>query len=176
MQRWYQFHWLLPGPSYYCIMRSQIGSSASFSTHGKLGALATSVMRGQLLATKEHVTWRRSCLIRTTLAQSGQQALEHTAQFCCQVKRLNLLKSDRPLINNPPFKGLSIRIRIIISIQGRGFINHESGLCMTAGGSIMLVVCNAHIPRPACIQMMKGWQNCGLLLRSHYITPHCLNG
>ena len=33
------------------------------------------------------------------------------------------------MINKPPpFKGLNIRIPIIIPIKGRGFINHGSGL------------------------------------------------
>ena len=33
----------------------------------------------------------------------------------------------------PPFKGLDIRIPIIIPIQGRGFINHGSGFNFVAG-------------------------------------------
>ena len=33
------------------------------------------------------------------------------------------------MINKPPpFKGLNVRIPIIIPIKGRGFINHGSGL------------------------------------------------
>ena len=35
------------------------------------------------------------------------------------------LQECRPMINKPPpFKGLDIRILIIIPIKGRGFINH----------------------------------------------------
>ena len=30
----------------------------------------------------------------------------------------------------PPFKGLNIRMPVIIPIKGRGFINHGSGLCI----------------------------------------------
>ena len=32
------------------------------------------------------------------------------------------------MIHKPPFKGLIIRIAIIIPIKGRGFINHWSGI------------------------------------------------
>ena len=35
----------------------------------------------------------------------------------------------RPMINKPPpFKGLNIRIPILIPIKGRGFLNQGSGL------------------------------------------------
>ena len=38
------------------------------------------------------------------------------------------------MIKKPlPFKGLNIRIRIIIPIKGRGFINHGSGLGVNRG-------------------------------------------
>ena len=39
------------------------------------------------------------------------------------------------MINKPPpFKGLNIRIPIIIPIKGRGFINHGSGLLSSSRG------------------------------------------
>ena len=48
---------------------------------------------------------------------------------CNDVRRARKCK---PMINNPPpFKGLNIRIFIIITINGAGFINQGSGLPWT---------------------------------------------
>ena len=45
------------------------------------------------------------------------------------LQKRHVTKMCRPLINKPPpFKGLGIRIPIIISIKGRGFVNQGCGI------------------------------------------------
>ena len=52
-------------------------------------------------------------------------AVSHSPQAAMQTRELRL--DPEPRIN-PPSKGLNIGIPVVISIQGRGFINQGSGL------------------------------------------------
>ena len=50
------------------------------------------------------------------------------------------------MINEPPvFKGLNIRIPIIIPIKGRGFINQGSGLSKTLGTDVQVARTCGHV-------------------------------
>ena len=79
------------------------------------------------------------------------------------------------MINNPPaFKGLSIRIPLIIPVNGRGFINQASGLTQDLLEAFqeskrLLVICSPFLGHPTDKSALN-WQKAACKAHSSHAS------